>query len=142
MTPEEKSTERVRLRASSHGMRVFRNNSGVLMNPVGVPVRFGLGNESKKLNKILKSSDLLGVHEIEITPEMVGKKIGVFVALEVKPDGFKIKEEYPEGSREYAQLKFMNLIKKFGGLAGFATNENDVDRILNDFLIGLKEQPR
>jgi len=140
MTPEEKSTERVRLRASSLGMRVFRNNSGVLMNPYGVPVRFGLGNESKKLNKILKSSDLLGVHEIKITRDMVGKKIGVFVALEVKPDGFKIKEEYPEGTRECAQLKFMNLIKKLGGMAGFATNELDVDRILNDYITRIKNE--
>jgi hypothetical protein len=139
MTPEEKSTERVRLRASSWGMRVFRNNSGVLMNPIGIPVRFGLGNESKRINKILKSSDLLGIHNVEITPEMVGKKIGVFTALEVKPNGFKIKEEYPEGSRELAQLNFINLIKKFGGMAGFATNEYDVDRILNDFLIGLNK---
>jgi len=140
MTPEQKASERVRLRASSHGMRVFRNNSGVLMNPVGIPVRFGLGNESKKLNKKFKSSDYIGIHAVEITPEMVGKKLGVFVALEAKADGFKIKESYSEKSREYAQANFMGLIKKHGGIAGFATNEIDVDRILNDFLTELNNE--
>lgn len=137
MSPEEKANQDVRLRVTSWGMRMFRNNSGVLMNPNGVPVRFGLGNESKKINKVLKSPDLVGVYELEITPEMVGKKVAVFSGIEVKKKGFKEKENYNENSREFGQNNFIKLIKKFGGLAGFASCKEDVDRILNDFLAGL-----
>ena len=138
MTPEQKSTQVVRIRATAWGSRLFRNNSGVLMNPAKIPVRFGLGNESKKLNKKIKSSDLIGITPIEITPEMVGKTVGVFTAYEVKPVGFKKRETYSEKSREFGQNNFINLIKKFGGIAGFTTNDYDVDLAVHEFKEGLK----
>lgn len=133
-TPEAKASLAVRVRSAAWGSKLFRNNSGVLMNQVGVPVRFGLGNESAKLNKKLKSSDLIGWTEVLITPEMVGKKVAVMTAIEAKPEGFIHREVYNENSREYAQAKFMKLINDAGGIAGFACSESDVDRIFNEFL--------
>ena len=47
-----------RLAASELGWRVFRNNVGVLRDDRGVPVRFGLANDSKSLNEQIKSGDL------------------------------------------------------------------------------------
>lgn len=133
-TPESKASQVVRLRATAWGSRVFRNNSGVLINPVGVPVRFGLGNESAKVNKLFKSSDFIGFTPVTITPEMVGKQIAVFTAIEAKPLGFTVKKIYPTSSREYGQSRFIDLILNNNGIAGFASHDENVDIIYNEFI--------
>ena len=133
-TPEGKATQVVRLRAATWGSKVFRNNSGVLPNPHGGrPIRFGLGNESKKLNEVLKSPDLVGIHPVEITPDMVGKTIGVFYSIEVKPEGFVHKDKYPEGSRLEAQQRWHTMIIDNGGISGFASSAVDVDNLISEF---------
>lgn len=132
-TKESKASQLVHLRASAWGAKLFRNNSGVLPNPDGVPIRFGLGNTSKKINAKLKSPDLLGWRTVTITPEMVGKQVAVVMGVEAKSKDFKHRESYSEKSREYAQNAFLQLIIKAGGIAGFAATEVDVDRILNEF---------
>jgi len=99
---------RVRLEASGKGIRLWRNNVGVLRDERGVPVRYGLCNDSKKLNDSIKSSDLIGI-----------RPNGVFVAREIKAPGWK----YAGTPREAAQLKFINLILSLGGDAAFATGE-------------------
>lgn len=139
MTPEQKSSQAVRLRAAEWGCKLFRNNSGVLPDKNNRPVRFGLANESKKLNQEFKSGDYIGVTPITITQEMVGKTIGVFTNIEVKAEGFKIKATYPIKSREYAQNNFISLITNAGGLGGFATGWAEVDLIINNFINGLKK---
>lgn len=139
MTPEQKASQAVRIRASAWGLKLFRNNSGVLMNDVGVPVRFGLGNESKKLNQELKSSDFIGWTPLTITPEMVGKQVAIFTAIEAKAIGFIERESYNPNSREYGQDRFIKLVTNAGGLAAFATNNNDVDRIINDYINRVKK---
>ncbi len=138
MTPEGSSSDKVRLRLTDWGVRVFRNNSGVLTDARGVPVRFGLGNESKKINDQLKSSDYIGYTPVLITPEMVGKTVAVFTGIEVKAEGTKIRTDWPRKSREWAQQKFINLVNAAGGLAGFATCANDVDKLIKDFVGRLK----
>ena len=136
-TPEAIASQEVKLRASDWGCKLFRNNSGALPNVDGVPVRYGLGNISKKHNAKIKSSDEIGYTPVLITQEMVGKKIGVFTAFENKTDKFKIKSEYNEGSREAAQLKFINIIKDAHGIAGFTRSAADVDKILEDYVTWL-----
>ncbi len=132
MTPEAKATKTVRERASAWKMRLFRNNSGVLNDERGVPVRFGLGNESKRLNQELKSSDLIGWTPITITPDMVGKTVAVFTAIEVKSPGFRVRQ-FNKKSREYAQNKYIELVKLFGGIAGFAADWPDVDKAIKEW---------
>ena len=138
MTSEAKAFEKVRLRASQFGMKLFRNNSGVLKNQVGVPVRFGLGNESKKLNEEFKSSDLIGFTPVTITQDMVGKQIAVFTAIECKPLGFKHRLKYPKKSREYGQQNFIKLATDFKALAGFACCEDDVDKLIMNYVERLR----
>jgi hypothetical protein len=53
--------------------------------------------------------DLCGWTEIEITPDMVGKKISVFTAEEIKAGKQKIKKDSD-------QDKFRNVIQKMGGI--------------------------
>lgn len=110
----------IRLEASKKGLRLWRNNVGVAHDENGVRcLRYGLANDSKQLNEIVKSSDLIGIRKIKITPDMVGTIIGQFVAREVKAPGWV----YKETKREKAQLTFLELITAYGGDAGFATGE-------------------
>lgn len=113
---------RVRLAASQAGYVLWRNNSGVLKDERGVPVRFGLCNESKAVNDKCKSSDLIGIKQVVVTPEMVGRTVGVFYAREVKRAGWR----YTGTLREAAQLRFIEAVVAMGGDAGFATSEGDL----------------
>lgn len=139
MTPESRASDEVRLRAAQWGMKLLRNNSGVLPNPLNNrPVRFGLGNESKKINAKMKTGDFIGTTPIIITQEMVGKTVGVFTNIEAKAAGFKERETYPEKSREFGQNNFNKLIVEQGGLAGFASCFQDVDNLIKTFIQRLK----
>src|SRR5574340_898239 len=80
---------RVRLAASQAGDVLWRNNSGVLKDERGVPVRFGLCNESKAVNDKCKSSDLIAIKRVLVTREMVGHTVGIFYAREVKLAGWR-----------------------------------------------------
>lgn len=121
MTSESEAAiqARVRLEASAKGVWLSRNNVGVLPDKRGVPVRFGLANESKAVNQKYKSSDLIGCRPVIITSEMVGQTIGQFVAREIKEQGWT----YTGTPHELAQLRFLELILSLGGDAAFANNE-------------------
>jgi len=106
-----------RLEAARKDCKLMRNNSGAYNDDRGVQVRYGLCNDSKKLNKKVKSSDLIGIRKLVITPEMVGQIIGQFVAREMKPESWT----YSATEREVAQLKFINIINEAGGDAKFST---------------------
>ena len=66
------------------------------------------------------SSDLIGFRSITITPDMVGQKIAVFSAIEVKD----------KGKATVDQRNFINIINNAGGYAGVAKNVNDAKKIL------------
>lgn len=100
----------IRIEASKFGMRLWRNNSGVLNDTKGRPVRFGLGNDSKAVNARLKSGDLIGIYQ------------GRFVSVEVKASDWR----YTGNDRELAQKTWINLIRENGGIACFACDWNDV----------------
>lgn len=139
MTPEAKASQIVRLRASEWGSRLFRNNNGMAYSPTGQPIFFGLGNEGRDGNKVMKSSDFIGVTPILITPEMVGKTIGVFTSIEVKAEGFKLRDSYNPKSREYAQDKWNQMVRMNHGIAGFASDSYQLDMIISNFLNGMKQ---
>lgn len=110
---------RVRLEAADKGGVLWRNNVGALKDERGVPVRYGLANESKAMNANIKSSDLIGLRPILITPGHVGCTIGQFVAREVKEPMW----QYSGSKRELAQLNFLNIVASMGGDACFVTSE-------------------
>lgn len=132
MTPEQESQLEVRLAAAPLNMRLLRNNRGALTDQTGRLIRFGLGHESSK-DKDFLSSDLIGATVVEITPEMVGKKVAILTAVEVKPKGFKIRQFKP-GTREDGQLKFLQWVVSMGGFAGFATCADDLKLIKEYFI--------
>jgi hypothetical protein len=107
----------VRLEAAQKGVRLWRNNVGALVDERGVPVRYGLANESAAVNKVLKSADLIGIRPVVITPQHVGATIGQFVSREMKAPGWT----YSGTEREEAQRRWALLVAACGGDAGFAT---------------------
>lgn len=109
----------VRLEAARKGVRLWRNNVGVLPDARGVPVRYGLANDSKRLNEACKSGDLIGWRQVLITPAMVGQSIAQFVSRECKRPGWKFKGD----AHELAQLKWAQAVVADGGDACFCAGE-------------------
>lgn len=112
----------IRLEIAKRGGRIWRNNNGAAFTPDGRPVRYGLGNDSANLNKVLKSSDLIGWMPTIITPADIGKTFARFLSIECKKAGWV----YAGTDREHAQLNWINLVKLGGGLGGFVTNIKDL----------------
>lgn len=106
----------LRVEASEKGGRLWRNNVGALLDARGVPVRFGIANDTPKMNKLIKSSDLIGIWPIVIEPEHVGQTIGQFWSVEVKEEGWR----FTGTPHEAAQLQWINLVLSLGGRARFA----------------------
>lgn len=102
----------VRLEAMRMGILLWRNNSGVLVDADGRPVRFGLGNDSKQCNAVMKSSDLIG-----IGPG------GIFHAYECKRPDWHLT---PGDARGQAQQRFIELVRARGGVAKFVTGVEDL----------------
>lgn len=107
----------VRLEAAAKGVRLFRNNVGALKDTRGVPVRYGLANDSKQLNEVIKSGDLVGWRPVLIGPAHVGTTIAQFVSRECKEPGWR----YTGEGREVAQLAWAELVTVGGGDAAFCT---------------------
>ena len=105
----------VRLEAPRLGMRLWRNNVGALKDERGVPVRYGLANESPAMNRVIKSADLIGIRPVVIGPEHVGHTIGRFVSIECKEEGW----HFTGTSHEEAQQAWAALIVSLGGEARF-----------------------
>jgi hypothetical protein len=110
-------------------IRTYRNNTGEAWQ--GKSSRTSLGHvvieNPQRVKYGLKkgSSDLIGIYQIEITPEMVGKKIGIFTAIEIKTEKGVVSKE---------QKDFINTINKLGGIAGTARSVEDAVGLINDYL--------
>lgn len=94
---------------------LWRNNNGAMVDKDGRLVRYGLGNDSKSISEVLKSSDLIG---------LTGD--GRFLAVEVKAPGWR----YTATSREVAQARFLRRVIEHGGIGIFATSVADLTDVL------------
>lgn len=109
----------IRIEASKKDCRLWRNNVGATYTPDGNFIRYGLANESGKMNGYIKSADLIGVRPVKIRPAMVGMTIGQFVSREIKASDWV----YTGTDRERAQLRWIEVITGMGGDACFANRE-------------------
>jgi len=107
----------VRIEAAKKGIWLTRNNVGALLDSRGVPVRYGLANESKKQNEKIKSGDLIGIKPVLIAQQHVGQTIGQFVSREIKKEGWV----FCGDAHETAQLSWCNFVISKGGDAAFCT---------------------
>lgn len=108
-----------RLEIARRGWLGWRNNVGVLMDSRGVPVRFGLANDSKTVNAKVKSGDVIGIIPTLITQQMVGTTLGQFASWEFKHAGWKFN---PNDEHERAQMRWAELVLLAGGHAQFVTD--------------------
>ena len=102
----------IQLHATKLGMRLFRNNVGVAMTSSGSMVKFGL---------CAGSSDLIGMIPVEITQEMVGQKIAVFCAVEVKTKKGKLTKQ---------QVLFLEMVNSMGGIGVVVKSPEDLQKAL------------
>ncbi len=86
---------------SEAGCVVWRNNVGVLKNAAGIPIKFGL---------CVGSSDIIGV-----------APCGRFLAVEVKTE---------KGRPTPDQIRFIEAVKRKGGIAGIARSPADAVALL------------
>lgn len=103
------------------GIHLTRNNVGALQDERGVPVRYGLFNETKERNAVVKSGDLIGIRPVLIGPKHLGTVIGQFVSVECKKEGWVYKGD----KHETAQRNFVEFVISKGGLAMFANGPDN-----------------
>lgn len=127
MLNETPVQQRIRLEAGRLNVPLWRNNVGACRDVSGRLIRYGLANESEAMNREIKSSDLVGIIPIVITPSDIGRTFGVFVAVETKAEGWKLT---PGDDRGQAQAAFHRIVQSFGGLAGFARSDDEFRRII------------
>lgn len=125
---ESANQNHIRRVRHDHGDRLFRNNRGSLPDRRGVPVRFGLANDTIAEGEQLKSGDLIGWETILITLDMVGSHFARFKSIEVKPDGWKPPAAGPVKDARgkltayghyLGQKNWADLVNEEGGVAGF-----------------------
>ena len=109
-------------------MRLFRNNVGKgwvgkLIKSTRESITL-VGYRPLNSGLCVGSSDLIGWTTIEITPEMVGRKVAVFTALELKTKKLQATKE---------QLNFIEQIQIAGGIAGIVRKIEDVQEIKNGY---------
>lgn len=115
---ESRQQSLIRIDAAENGVWLTRNNVGALLDERGIPVRYGLANESKAQNQAVKSADLIGIRSILIGPQHMGTVIGQLASVECKKEGWVYN---PRDPHEVAQLAWCNFVLSKGGFATFAT---------------------
>lgn len=125
--------QRTRFNVARQGAMAWRNNVGATptkekhecpncsfrFQVKKPPIRYGLANDSTKLNKEIKSGDLILAIPRLITPQMVGTKIAQFGSAECKPPGWK----YAGTGEEPGQAAWATLLRSIGAYATFTTGE-------------------
>ena len=91
---------------------IWRNQVGVAEYPGGIRVPYGLTKGA---------SDLIGIRSVVITPEHVGRTLGVFTAVEVKT---------PTGRLTTLQERFLALVQRRGGIAVCSRSVHDAVQAL------------
>lgn len=115
---ESRQQSLVRLEAAKRGnVYLFRNNVGAGMLESGSFVRWGLANDSPKMNEVVKSGDLIGWRSKLIGQSDVGSIIAQFVSREVKHESWK----WHGTVEEQAQLKWAAVVNTHGGDAAIVT---------------------
>ena len=80
------------------------------------PIKYGL---------CVGSSDRIGITTVVITPEMVGKEVGIFTAWEIKTTTGTISTE---------QTNFINAVRKAGGMAGVVRSVDEALGMCNPLI--------
>jgi hypothetical protein len=125
---ESSVSKKLMLFLSRAGAVLFRNNVGkswISSNFVELGNGDVLVKNARRFHSGLVdgSLDLVGWYSIIITPDMVGSKVAVFTAIDSKhSNGGDRKKEN--------QLNFIYQVNDAGGIAGFASSEEEAMQVL------------
>ena len=97
-------TAEIQLALATGDCRLWRNQVGKYHLADGRWISSGLA---------VGSADLIGIKSVTVTKEMVGKKIGVFLSVEVKGQGDKPTTK---------QTAWRDMVRELGGIACIARN--------------------
>lgn len=121
------------LALSAIGVRLFRNQVGAAYMGRGIDLKPGqvyratggerLIFEPRHVNfgLVKGSADGIGWHSVEVTEQMVGRKLAVFVSVEQKT---------PTGRATPEQKNWMEQVRKAGGIAIIT---KDPERVVEEF---------
>lgn len=130
---EKRNLQEIMLAVCNGATKLFRNNTGLAWVGVVIKITHKQSILVDRGDVVIRNArplhaglvnggaDLIGYHTIEITPEMIGRKVAVFTGIEVKDDG-----KYATPS----QRTFIQNVQLAGGLAGVARNEEEARAIL------------
>lgn len=108
-------------------VRLFRNNIGKVWTGAVVSMRdrhLILSNPRPFHAGLIKgSSDLIGWNTVTVSQEMVGKKVAIFTAVEIKTGSVKITPE---------QKVFIENVNRAGGIAGIVYDETQALNLIKD----------
>lgn len=106
---------KIQIALAGFGAKLFRNQVGLYELKDGRKLKSGLGPGS---------SDLIGWHSVQITPKMVGRRVAVFTAVEIKT---------PKGKISDTQQNYIDQVKLSGGVAYVATSrEEAVEKLFKE----------
>lgn len=121
---ESEIQDAIRVALSRGPVRLFRQNVGTGWTGDVQRMRDGslVIRNPRPLHAGFKGlSDLGGWVTVEVTPEMVGRKIAVYAAVEVKTATGRVREE---------QSDFLAIVQQAGGAAGVARSVADAAAIV------------
>lgn len=101
-------------------VRWLQDGTALVPNARPISLGFQMANGKPRTG----TSDLIGWTTVTVTPDMVGRKLAVFTAIETKESGGGVKRE--------AQKDFIANVLAAGGFAGFARSVEEARGIIND----------
>jgi hypothetical protein len=84
-------------------------------------IRLACGRGAVRFGLCKGSSDLIGLRSLEITPELVGRRIAQFVAIEVKT---------AQGVLSPEQRAFLRFVQELGGVAAACRSVEEAEQLL------------
>ena len=134
------------LEYSRRGGRLFRNNTGMgwtgkTRGPTRQVVTVTLEPGDMVIRKARPfhagfpkgSSDLIGWTAVQITPNMIGKTVAVFTAVEAKTENVSVTKE---------QKSFINAVNESGGIATVARKLQDMFDAMTNYIGGHDDEAR
>lgn len=134
MTSERDIQNQVLLQCGVGDTTLFRQNVGqgwtgdahrctqrgtVTVNPGDVVIR---NARALHAGLCVGSADIIGWRRVDITADMVGQRVAVFVGLEVKA---------AKGRATEAQVRFLTNLREAGGIAAIVRSPEDAERALH-----------
>lgn len=130
MTTEHEIQKTIALKCSTKTVKLWRNDNGLAYQGKTITrsgttavisncaaFKYGLG---------VGTPDLIGCKSVIVTPDMVGKKVAVFVGIEVKTD---------KGRLSWEQKNFLEMLKEQGGIAGVARSVEEAREIIGSEIL-------